>query len=134
MSRSVLYVANTDTQAVAVGGTLGLGNTIRRFGCASALSSTNIVNLDETGYYDVNVSVVAAPTAAGTVTVSLLNNGVAIPGATASATVAAAGESVNLSFESVARVFCNANTGALSIVLEGAASDVTNVAIVVRKL
>ena len=54
--------------------------------------------------------------------------------ATATATVAAAGNSASLSFESVARVFCNANTGALSLVLDGAVSDVTNVAIVVRKL
>ena len=133
MSKSAIYVANTSAQAVAVNGVIGLGSTVRRFGCAANLSG-NAINIDEAGYYDVNVSVTAEPTAIGTVTVTLLNNNVAVPGATASATVAAANTPTNVAFDSIVRVFCGANTGALTLVLSGTASDVTNVAMVVNKL
>lgn len=133
MSKSAIYVANTTAQTVAVNGTIALGSTIRRFGCATMLSG-NTITLDEAGYYDVDVSVTASPTAIGTVTVSLLNNGVPVQGATASSTVAVANTPANVSFDGVVRVFCGANTGALSLVLLGTESNVTNVAVVVTKL
>ena len=134
MSKSVLYVANPNAQPVTVGGNFDLGSVIRKFGCSADLSGANTVNLNDVGYYDVNVSVTAAPTVAGDVTVTLLNNGAAVPGATATATVTVAGDSVNLSFESVIRVFCCANTGALSLVLAGTDATASNVAMVVKKL
>ena len=133
MSKSAIYVANTNSQSVAVGGTLEFGSVVRRFGCATNLYG-NIINIDEAGYYDVNVSVTASPTAIGTVTVSLFNNGVAVQGATASSTVAVADTPANVSFESIVRVFCGANVGGLSLVLTGTESNVTNVAVVVTKL
>ena len=133
MSKSAIYTANTNVQAVASGETINLGNVIRRFGCALELSG-GAIKLDEVGYYDINVSVTASPTAIGTVTVTLLNNGVAVVGGVASEAVASADVPVNLSFESVARVFCGANTGTLTLVLTGTASDVSNVAVVVSKL
>ena len=133
MSRSAIYTANTGTQSVSVGGTINLGGIVRRFGCALDLNGGTI-NLTEQGFYDVNVSVTAAATAAGTVTVTLLNNGVAIPGATASATAAAAGDIVNLSFESIVRVPCCGNSAALSVILTGTAATVSNIAVVVDKL
>lgn len=133
MSRSAIYVANTGAQSVPVGGIVGLGGIVRRFGCAADLNG-NTVNITEPGYYDVNVSVTAAPTAVGTVTATLFNNGVAVPGATASASVSTAGNPVNLSFESVVRVPCGGNSGALSVILTGSAATVTNVAMVVEKL
>lgn len=133
MSKSLLYVANTATQSVPVGGNINLGGIIRRFGCAPTLSGDSI-NVSESGYYDISVSVTTEPTAIGNVAITLLNNGVTVPGATASGTVAAANTPVNLSFESVIRVFCGANTGALTLVLSDTASNVTNVAVVVKKV
>lgn len=133
MSKSAIYTANTNTQAVVANGVLDLGNIIRRFGCAVNLAG-NAIALDEAGYYDVSVSVVAAPTAIGNVTVSLLNNGVTVVGATATEASAVANTPVNLSFESIVRVFCNATAGALSLVLTGIDADVSNVSVVVKKL
>ena len=133
MSKSAIYVVNSGAQSVPVDGTIGLGGVVRRFGCAIALSG-NSVTIDEAGYYDINVSITAEPTVAGTITVTLFNNGVAVPGATASATAAAAGDPVNLSFQSVLRVFCGANTGSLTLVLTGGAANITNSAIVVNKI
>ena len=133
MSRSAIYTANTGAQSVPVGGTISLGGIVRRFGCAVDLNGSTI-NITEPGYYDVNVSVTAAATAAGAVTATLFNNGVAVPGAMASATAAAAGDIVNLSFESVVRVPCGGNSAALSVILTGTASTVSNIAVVVDKL
>ena len=133
MSKAILYVANTGIQNVPVNGVISLGSTIRRFGCGATLNGTGI-SITEPGYYAVNVSVTVAPTAAGDVTVTLLNNGVAVPGATASETVAAADDYANLSFESVIRTFCNATTGSLTLLLADTASNVTNVAVTVERL
>ena len=132
MSKSAIYVANTGAQAVAVGGTINLGSIVRRFGCGVDLNGG--ITIDEPGYYDVAVSITAAPTAAGDVTATMLNNGVAVPGVTATTTAAAANDPVNLSLVGIVRVYCNGNIGNLSIVLGGTAASVTNVAVVVTKL
>lgn len=134
MSRSALYVVNTSTQTVAIGDSLNLGGVVRKFGCSGSLIGANSVNINEVGYYDVNVSVTLAPIAAGDVTILLLNNGIAVPGATATGTATAAGDIVNLSFASIVRVLCGANAGSLSVALSGADSNVTNVAMTVEKL
>ena len=133
MSKSGIYVANTGVQSVAIDGAIALGSVVRRFGCGVDLNGTGIT-IDEPGYYDVNLSVTAEPTAAGPVTVSMINNGVAVSGATATATAAAAGDAVNLSFESMVRVFCNGNIAALTFALTDGAASITNVAVVITKL
>lgn len=132
MSKSAIYVANTGAQAVAVDGTIGLGSIIRRFGCGVDLNG-NGITIDEAGYYDIDISVTAAPTAAGDVTVTMYNNGVAIPGVTATTTAATANDPVNVSLAGIVRVFCG-NIGSLSLVLTGTAASVTNVATVVTRL
>lgn len=133
MSRSALYTANTNIQTVPVDGIIPLGNIVRRFGCAIELNGTGIT-IDTPGYYDVNVSVTATPTAIGTVTATLLNNGTVVPGATASAAVATVGNPANLSFESIVRVFCNGDTSSLTLVLTGTESSIVNVAVTVTKI
>ena len=132
MSKSAIYTANTSAQAVAIGGTVNLGSVVRRFGCAIDLSG-NAITIDECGYYDINISATVEPTAIGTVTLTLLNNGVEVTGATASEVVSAANDPASLSFESVVRVFCG-NSSALTVVLTGTASNVSNIAVVVTKL
>ena len=133
MSRSAMYTANTGAQVVGVGGTIAPGGIIRRFGCGVDLNGTAI-NVTEAGYYSVSASITAEPTAAGTVTATLFNNGVEVPGATASATAAAAGDPVNMAIEAVVRIPCGGNAGSLSFVLEDAAATITNIAVVVEKL
>ena len=78
--KSAIYTVSTAVQAVVAGNSLSLGSTIRRFGCSTTLSG-NAIALNAPGYYDVDVSVTAIPTAAGTVSVTLFQDGVAVPGA-----------------------------------------------------
>lgn len=131
--KSAIYTVNTGTQNVAAGGTLMLGSIIRRFGCSVNLNG-NGINLKEPGYYDVKASITAAPTAIGTVTVTLFRNGVAVPGATASAAVSTANNPVTLPIAALVRENCCGDDSTLTLVLTGTAANVTNVAVVVERI
>lgn len=136
MSKSAIYTANTTTQAVSVGGTLSLGTVIRRFGCDLSQNGNSITidGCNSSGYYDVNASITAAPTAAGAVTVTMFRNGVAVPGATASAAVSTANNPVALPITAIIRERCCGDDSALTLVLTGTAANVSNVAVTVERL
>lgn len=131
--KSAIYTAMQTPTEVTVNGVIPLGSLIRRYGCDISLNG-NAVNIVGKGYYDVDVSVTAAPSAAGTVTATLIKDGVVVPGATASATASAAGDSAVLAFPTLVRQACCASGSALSLVLTGAASTVNNVAMRVQRI
>lgn len=130
--KSALYAAMQTPTAVAVDGVIPLGSLIRRYGCDVAING-NAVNITGAGYYDVDASVTVTPAAAGTVTVTLYKDGVAVPGATASETAAANG-TVDLSIPALVRQVCCAAGSALTLVLTGAAATVNNVALRVQRI
>lgn len=117
---------------VAVDGVIPLGSLIRRYGCDVALNG-NAVNITGAGYYDVDASVTVSPAAAGTVTVTLYKDGVAVTGATASETAAANG-TVDLNIPALVRHVCCAAGSALTLVLTGVAATVDNVALRVQRI
>ena len=130
--KSALYAAMQTPTAVAVDGVIPLGSLIRRYGYDVALNG-NAVNITGAGYYDVDASVTVSPAAAGTVTITLYKDGVAVPGATASETAAANG-TVDLSIPALVRQVCCAAGSALTLVLTGAAATVNNVALRVQRI
>lgn len=131
--KSLIYTAMQTPTAVAVNGIIPLGTIVRRYGCNCNLNGNGIA-INGQGYYDVDVSVEAVPDAAGTVTVQLLKDGVAVPGATASATVAAVANTVTLAFPATVRLGCCSTGSVLTLLLTGAASTVNNVAARVEKI
>ena len=135
--KSALYAAMQTPSAVAVGGIIPLGSLIRRYGCDVSLNG-NAVNItggnQSAGYYDVDASLTVAPAAVGTVTVTLFKDGVAVPGATASATAAAADDALDLNITALVRQVCCAAGSALTLVLTGAAASVDNVALRVQRI
>lgn len=127
--KSAIYVANTTAVTLGEGATLPLGAIIRRYGCALDLNG-NGINLMEKGYYAIDASVTYTATAAGDVTVTLLADGVAVPGATATVT-AAAGGTVNLDITAMVKRCCD---GAGTILLTvNQAGTLDNAAVVVSK-
>nr|DAE35170.1 MAG TPA: hypothetical protein [Caudoviricetes sp.] len=130
--KSALYAAMQTPTAVAVDGVIPLGSLIRRYGCDLSLNG-NAVNITGAGYYDVDASVTVTPTAAGTVTITLYKDGVAVPGATASETAAANG-TVDLNIPALVRQVCCAAGSALTLVLTGVAATVNNVALRVQRI
>ena len=131
--KSLIYTAMQTPTAVAVNGIIPLGTIVRRYGCNCNLNGNGIA-INGQGYYDVDVSVEAVPDAAGTVTVQLLKDGVAVPGATAAATVAAVANTVTLAFPATVRRGCCSTGSVLTLLLTGAASTVNNVAARVEKI
>lgn len=131
--KALIYTVNQGAVAVAVGGTIPLGSINRRFGCGLNLNGDGIT-VDANGYYDVSAAVTVQATAAGVVTVNMLRDGVLIPGATASATAAAAGDFVTLPLIPADRVKCNDSGHTLTLVLTAGAGTVTNVAFKVIKV
>ena len=129
--KSGIYVANNTAAALNADSVIPLGAIVRRFGCALDLNG-NGINLLETGYYDVKASVSYTPTAAGVVTATLLADGVAVPGAIASATAAAAGDTVNLSIVAIVKRCCP-SAGTLTLQV-AAAGTLDNVAVVAQKV
>src|SRR5699024_8132404 len=112
---NLIYTANSTAQTVPVGGTANLGSIKRRTGCALSMSGDTIT-MHKSGYYDVYAGITTTPNAAGTVTATLYQDGVPVPGATASATVAATDTAVSLAFTAVVRLCGECCTSNLTVV------------------
>lgn len=132
MAKSAIYTANATSTALTVGSTVPVGSTVRRFGSCVRQEGSSIA-LTAPGYYLVNASATLSPTAAGTVSITGQKDGVAVSGATASVTTAAAAASANLSLTFMVRNQC-CDSSVLSFVLGDAASTMTNFAVTVVKL
>ena len=132
MSKSLIQVANQSAQAVADNSIISLGSVQRRFGCNLRLSGNAIECVGE-GYYVIDGSVTVAPTAAGTVTVALYDNGVQIPGAIASGSVSTAGNPVTLPLNATIRQRCCDSANTLVCMLETGEGTVSNMSLRVEK-
>lgn len=134
MSKSLIYTANTSGVAVPIGNTVPVGSIIRRYGkCIDATGAA--INVQEAGYYTVDVSASVTAAAAGDVILALTQDGVPVPGARAAATITTATtQVVNLSFDAVIRVMCCGNAN-LSVLVSGTATPtVQNMAVRVVKV
>lgn len=118
MEKSLIYTAYTAGAEIPVGNTVPVGSIIRRYGkCIDATGSA--INLTERGYYDVAVSATFTAAAAGNVRLTLLQDGVEVPGATAAETITtAATEIANIGIVAVVRIQC-CDTSALSVRVDG---------------
>ena len=128
MAKSLIQTANQSPQTVAVDGIISLGTTIRRYGCGLRLVG-NGIEIQGDGYYEFVGSVSVAPTEAGEVTVALYENGVQIPGAIATATAAAAEDSVALPLVTTIRRPCCAGASTVTCVLLAGAGTVSNISL-----
>lgn len=134
MSRSLIQVTNQSMQNVALNSIISLGSVLRRFGCNIRLSGNGIEVIGE-GYYTISGTVTVVPTAAGTVSVAVYNDGMQIPGAIASGTAAAAGDPVTLPLETTIRQGCCCDSADnITLVLLEGAGEVSNVSLRIEKV
>lgn len=144
MSAGYLYAANTASQTLEVGATINMGSAVRRFGCVKN-TSTPFANVNSTtttltscgrcpAYFDVAANFVVTPTAAGTVTITAFQDGVAIPGAVGTATVAAAATTVTIPVIFGVRLNAGTASSSITYVMTGAASTISITAETVSKL
>lgn len=130
MSKSLIYVANNTSQAIAVGQNINFGSIVRRYGSNCMLSGGNVA-VEGQGYYDIDANVSFQAGAAGTATFTMYADGVAIPGAVATMTVAS-GSTYSVSIPAIIRTFC-CNASFITVAVTGVAGTVTNAAMAVRK-
>lgn len=128
--RAGIYTANPTAVALGANAVIPLGSIVRRYGCGLDLNG-NGINVSGGGFYDVNASVSYTPTAAGLLTVQLLADGVAVPGAVATVT-GAAGNTANLSIVGMIRRGCD-GSGTLTLTVDQAGT-LENVALVVERV
>lgn len=128
---SLLYAANTGSQTLGDGQNINFGTPVRRFGRNLNISGGNVLANGE-GYYPVHANVSFRAGAAGTATLQLYENGVAIPGANASATVTSTTALQSLYVPTAFKIKCceeKTITGAIT----GVAATVSNAGILVEK-
>lgn len=143
MGAGYLYSQNNTLQNVAVGGAVNMGTAIRRKGCVCGtntpyanVSGGNTV-LSSRGkcseYFDVSAAFVVTPTAAGTVTITAFQDGVAI-GAVGAATVAAEATTVTIPLMFGVKLNPGVTTSNITYILTGAPSAVNAVSQTVKRV
>ena len=138
---------NVATQDVAALGLISLGSTYRRYckknscGVRTFDVETTSITIQQQGIYHVTATLVASGDEAGVVTVQLLENGVAIPGAFSSETITTADTELRtfvidyyILVDDVCLLGTN-STAAISISLQntGVAATFTSVVVNVEK-
>lgn len=130
--KSAIYTVNATSQLNAANAQVPFGSVVRRFGSNCQLDGGSII-LDGPGYYDVSISLSTAPTAAGEITAQLYKDGVAIPGANATVTAAAGGDTVVLPIICTVRNCGQCCSGTLALFVTADHTPI-NFATKVRKL
>ena len=134
--KSAIYTVNNTNTTVTVpaGETtqIPFGSIVRRFGKYVNLDGGSIFCCDS-GYFDTKISLTVSPTAATAITAQLYQDGVAIPGAFATATPAGAGDPVTLPIVALVRN-CGCNCSSVLTVRINAGCTINNLATTVEKL
>lgn len=128
---------NITTQNVAVDGLLTFTTDRILTGCTVTRNGPTF-QLNKPGYYYVTFNANGSATSVADATIELQKNGIAVPGATATITPAAVGNTMNFAFATIIKVppSCCAvdNTANLTLVNTGVAAIFTNVNINITKL
>ena len=120
--------------AVLANGIIPLTTIQRRRGRAIQ-NGTNSILLNMPGYYKVTGSVTFTAPAAGVVNIQLQKNNVDVSGITAGETITTATTEVRtLNINGIVRVYCNEDIATLTLVNNGVAITVQNVALDVEYL
>ena len=128
--KSAIYAVNTASTAISEGGTYSPTTIVRRYGQCCQLAN-NTITLNGAGYYDIAVCATLTGTAAGTVTMTVYQNGSAIAGMNATQSIGASGDIVTLGTSGIVRTYCGAST--LTVVISGQAVTGTNLTVDVTK-
>lgn len=133
-NNSLIFMTTTTDAAVLANGIIPLTTIQRRRG-RSVQNGTNSILLNTPGYYKITGSVTFTAPAAGVVNVQLQKNNVDVPGITAGETITTATTEVRtLNISGIVRVYCNEDIATLTLVNNGVAITIQNVALDVEYL
>lgn len=136
MGKSLIQVVNPASQTITAGvgsGTIGLGTTIRRYGC-NCKQNGNAIEINGPGYYKVDATITLTPAEVGNVAIALYVNGVQVPGTLVGSSVSTVGNSTTLPIVATLRQGCYCDgADSVTLVLVSGDSTVTNVSLRVEK-
>lgn len=133
-NNSLIFMTTITDAAVLANGIIPLTTIQRRRGRAIQ-NGTNSILLNMPGYYKVTGSVTFTAPAAGVVNIQLQKNNVDVSGITAGETITTATTEVRtLNINGIVRVYCNEDIATLTLVNNGVAITVQNVALDVEYL
>lgn len=130
--KSAIYAVNTSTVTIPEDGNYQPNIIIRRFGQCCQMAN-NVMELNGQGYYDVAVTATVIGTVAGNVTMTVYQDGAAVPGMNATQTIKAVGDTVTLGTSGIVRLYCGKNSSTLTVVIGGQAVTGSNLAIDITK-
>lgn len=116
---------------VTVNSAIPIGDVIHEFGCGVSHNTSSLV-LGGIGYYNISAEFTVTPSAAGTVTITMYEDG--IPTASKAMSTAVADASVNMSLNALVKLHCCKLTKRISFVLTGVDSTIESADIVAIKL
>lgn len=133
-NNSLIYLVTPTLASILADGILPLSTIARRRSYAIQQSNDSIL-LNAPGYYKVSLNITFTAPEAGDVTVELRQDGVAVPGATATETITTATTEVRtISFDAIVRVPCCGAPSTLTFVNTGVAISSSNIAVNVEYL
>jgi hypothetical protein len=131
VSKSIIYTVNSSGATVPVNGTIPFGTIVRKYGCNLNSADGSIIARGE-GYYEFHISLSVIPAAAGTITATLLADGVAVVGGKATAT-AVASSPLNFGIDAVQRLQCCDSSTTFTLLISGVGAAISNVSTTVNK-
>lgn len=105
----MIQVYNNVNTAVLAGGTIPFSGAINRRGCSATFDSPNTINLNSKGIYFITASFTYLPTATGTVTISMVINGVTSTINVASESASTESAPINITIPALVKVTDNNN-------------------------
>ena len=133
-NNSLIYLVTPTLASILADGIIPLSTIARRRSYAIQQSNDSIL-LNAPGYYKVSLNITFTAPEAGDVTVELRQDGVAVPGATATETITTATTEVRtISFDVIVRVPCCGAPSTLTFVNTGVAISSSNIAVNVEYL
>lgn len=136
--KSSLSIYNTASQTLATNTPVNFINA-QKTGCSIQFNGTTSITLNRPGLYYVNLSATGVESGtAGNITIQMYNNGVAVPGATATEYSGDTSSIENLSFGAIIEVkpSCPStnNTAVLTFINTGTGTTYSNVIVNIFKL
>lgn len=109
MAKAFAFITNTTSQTLTSGAMVNPGTAEHGFGCCSNCGYTirvnnTGINLQSSGYYNIDIGAAVSDTAAADVTLSLYQDGVLV--AQGIETIAAANDPANIAFPAGVKVNC----------------------------
>lgn len=134
--KPAIYVINTSTTPVVANATLPLTSIVRRRTSLIDLGGDAVIVSDKGyKYYLVTVNATFTAPTAGDVTLTLQQNNIAVPGATATETITTANtETRSISFQVIVKTTHCCGLDAFSVLNSGVAATFSNIAVSVAQI